>query len=134
MTFSEVVHKKLLPLYLSIGVSEEKFLDSTPYDLEPYLESYKLKQRQWDAQAWQYNMYTMCAVQTAVATVLVGKKSKAKYLDKPFLQDIQEEQEKGENLSEAEKKRQREKLLMTLQLMQANFELNHSNDDEGRQD
>lgn len=73
MTFSEVVHKKLLPLYLSIGVSEEKFWDSTPYDLEPYLESYKLKQRQWDAQAWQYNMYTMCAVQTAVATVLVGK-------------------------------------------------------------
>ena len=121
-------------MYLSIGVSEEKFWDSTPYDLEPYLESYKLKQRQWDAQAWQYNMYTMCAVQTAVATVLVGKKSKAKYLDKPFLQDIQEEQEKGENLSEAEKKRQREKLIMTLQLMQANFELNHSNDDEGRQD
>ncbi len=121
-------------MYLSIGVSEEKFWDSTPYDLEPYLESYKLKQRQWDVQAWQYNMYTMCAVQTAVATVLVGKKSKAKYLDKPFLQDIQEEQEKGENLSEAEKKRQREKLLMTLQLMQANFELNHSNDDEGRQD
>lgn len=96
LTFSEVVHKKLLPLYLSIGVSEEKFWDSTPYDLEPYLDAYKLKQRQWDAQAWQYNMYTMCAVQTAVATVLVGKKSKAKYLDKPFLQDIQEEQEKGE--------------------------------------
>lgn len=108
MTFSEVVHKKLLPLYLSIGVSEEKFWDSTPYDLEPYLDAYKLKQRQWDAQAWQYNMYTMCAVQTAVATVLVGKKTKAKYLDKPFLQDVQEEQEKGENLSEAEKKRQRE--------------------------
>ena len=121
-------------MYLSIGVSEEKFWDSTPYDLEPYFEAYKLKQRQWDAQAWQYNMYTMCAVQTAVATVLVGKKSKAKYLDKPFLQDIQEEQDKGENLSEVEKKRQREKFLMTLQLMQANFELNHSNDDEGRQD
>ena len=121
-------------MYLSIGVSEEKFWDSTPYDLEPYHDDYKLKQWHWVTLAWQYILYSMCAVQSAVATVLVGKISKAKYLDKPFLQDIQEEQEKGENLSEAEKKRQREKLLMTLQLMQANFELNHSNDDEGRQD
>ena len=42
--------------------------------------------------------------------------------------------ENEENLSETEKKRQRDRLLMTLQLMQANFELNHGNNDEGRQD
>ena len=120
---------------MSVGVSEEKFWDSTPYDLEPYMEAYKLKQKMADSQAWQFNMYTMCAVQTAVANVLVGKKSKAEYLKEPFSQTAEKQkQEDEENLSEAEKKRQRDKLLMTLQLMQANFELNHSNDDEGRQD
>lgn len=135
LTFPEVVYKKLLPLYLSIGVSEEKFMDSTPYDLEPYMEAYKLKQKMADSQAWQFNMYTMCAVQTAVANVLIGKKSKAEYLKEPFSQTAEKQkQEDEENLSETEKKRQRDRLLMTLQLMQANFELNHGNNDEGRQD
>lgn len=122
-------------MYLSIGVSEEKFWDSTPYDLEPYMKAYKLKRKVADVEAWQFNMYTMCAVQTAVANVLVGKKSKAKYLEEPFSQTSEKrKQEDSENLSESEKKKQRDRLLMTLQLMQANFELNHSNSDEGRQD
>ena len=108
-------------------------MDSTPYDLEPYMEAYNLKRKVSDAEAWQFNMYTMCAVQTAVANVLIGKKSKAEYLKEPFSQTA-EKQEDEENLSETEKKRQRDRLLMTLQLMQANFELNHGNNDEGRQD
>ncbi len=128
-----MVHKKLLPLYLLIGVSEEKFWDSTPYDLEPYMESYNLKRKISDAEAWQYNIYTMCAVQTAVANVLLGKKSKAEYIGEPFMQKEKYDSDNEECISEDEKKKQREKLLMTLQLMQANFELNHSND-EGRQD
>ena len=128
-----MVHTKLLPLYLSIGVSEEKFWDSTPYDLEPYMESYNLKRKISDAEAWQYNIYTMCAVQTAVANVLLGKKSKAEYIGEPFMQKEKCNSDNEEHISEDEKKKQREKLLMTLQLMQANFELNHSND-EGRQD
>lgn len=97
------------------------------------MEAYKLKRKQSDAEAWQSNMYTMCAVQTAVANVLLGKKTKVEYIKEPFLQNVKEETEE-QNLSEKEKKKQREKLLMTLQLMQANFELNHSNSEEGRQD
>mgnify|MGYP000852809987 CR=1 FL=1 len=120
-------------MYLSIGVSEEKFWDSTPYDLEPYMEAYNLKRKISDAEAWQYNMYTLCAVQTAVANVLLGKKSKARYIEEPFMQNAESNSEDEEHISEAEKKKQRERLLMSLQLMQANFELNHSND-EGRQD
>lgn len=120
-------------MYLSIGVSEEKFMDSTPYDLEPYMEAYNVKRKIADAEAWQFNMYTMCAVQTAVANVLLGKKSKAKYIEEPFMQNSENNSDDEEHLSEAEKKKQRERLLMSLQLMQANFELNHSND-EDRQD
>ena len=128
-----MIHKKLLPLYLSIGVSEEKFMDSTPYDLEPYMEAYNVKRKIADAEAWQFNMYTMCAVQTAVTNVLLGKKSKAKYIEEPFMQNSENNSDDEEHLSEAEKKKQRERLLMSFQLMHANFELNHSND-EDRQD
>ena len=105
-------------MYLSIGVPEEKFWDSTPYDLEPYLEAHKLRQEQSDIKSWQFNMYTMRAVQTAVANVLLGNKSKAKYFDKPFTEMVEKEKTQKE-LSE------KEKLLLTLQLWQANFELNH---------
>lgn len=111
-------------MYLSIGVPEEKFWDSTPYDLEPYLEAHKLRQEQSDIKSWQFNMYTMRAVQTAVANVLLGNKSKAKYFDKPFTEMVEKEKTQKE-LSEKEKKKEREKLLLTLQLWQANFELNH---------
>lgn len=97
------------------------------------MESYNLKRKISDAEAWQYNIYTMCAVQTAVANVLLGKKSKAEYLKEPFMQEEKCNSDNEEHISEDEKKKQCEKLLMTLQLMQANFELNHSND-EGRQD
>lgn len=122
-------------MYLSIGVSEDKFWESTPYDLEPYMKAYKITRKSNDAEAWQHNLYTMCAVHTAVANVLFGKKSKAEYVKEPFLQKAGAENPESESvLSESDKKKQRNQLLMALQLMQANFELNHSNDDEGRQD
>ena len=62
----------------------------------------------------------------------MGKKSKAEYLKKPLLESTEEEKRKQEGiLSEEEKKKQRNALLASLQLMQANFELNH---EKGRQD
>lgn len=62
----------------------------------------------------------------------MGKKSKAEYLKKPLLESAEEEKKKESGvLSEEEKKKQRNRLLASLQLMQANFELNH---EKGRQD
>ena len=78
-----------------LGVSEERVLDGTPKDLEPFLDSYKLKQKSRDEEMWRMNQYTMLAVSVAVSRSLYGKKSKAKYLDKPILQ-IEEEKEKEE--------------------------------------
>jgi len=39
LTFREAVYQEILPLYLSIGVSKEEFMDSTPAELKPYLEA-----------------------------------------------------------------------------------------------
>ena len=105
-------------MYLSIGVPEEKFWDSTPYDLEPYLEAHKLRQEQSDIKSWQFNMYTMCAVQTAVANVLLGKKSKAKYFDKPFIEMVKKEKIQKE-LSEKEKRKR--KTLIDIAIMASQF-------------
>ena len=82
--------------------------------------------------SWQAGIYETSATFTAVANALMGKKSKAEYLKKPLLESAEEERRKQEGiLSEEEKKKQRNALLASLQLMQANFELNH---EKGSQD
>lgn len=113
-----------MPLYLSIGVSEERILDGTPEDLKPFLEAYNLRRIEADEQAWIHNQYTMIAVSVAVSRILVGNKARGKYPDKPFLQE-QEEKAKEERITEEEAKKQRKNLLSMLQLMQINFENNH---------
>lgn len=107
-------------------------MDSTPVELKPYLEAEKICQKRKDAELWQAGIYETSATFTAVANALMGKKSKAEYLKKPLLESAEEEKRKQEGiLSEEEKKKQRNALLASLQLMQANFELNH---EKGRQD
>lgn len=115
----------VLPAYMAMGVSEEKFWDSTPEELKPYLKAYELKQKSKDGDMWQMGIYVMNAVQTAVQNSLFGRKSKAKYLKEPLSNKVEE---KKKTLTEQDKKNERDKLLMTLQLMQANFELNHDKD------
>ena len=95
-------------------------MDSTPAELKPYLEAEKIRQKRKDAELWQAGIYQTSATFTAVANALMGKKSKVEYIKKPLLESAEEE-----------KKKQREALLASLQLMQANFELNH---EKGRQD
>lgn len=55
---------------------------------------------------------------------LSKKGGKIDYPDKPFLEEMAEKR-KEEHLTENEKKNQREKLLMSLQLMQINFNKTH---------
>lgn len=76
---------------------------------------------------WQMGMYTLSAVGTAIANCF-SKKSNAKYIKEPFLQSKKLTENKGE-LTEEDKKKERDKLLMTLQLMQINFEMNHKKDE-----
>lgn len=110
---------------MAIGVSEEKFWDSTPHDLKPYVEAYKLQQKSKDAELWRMGLYAMSAVQTSLAMALNGKNSKAKYIDKPML--MNDNLDPNRELTEEEKKAEREKFLMTLQIMQENFERNKAN-------
>ena len=101
--------------------------------MEPFLEMYKLKQKAKDEELWRANQYTMIAVSVAVSRTLYGRKSKSKYLDKPILQ-MQEEKQKNDEkvLTEADKKHQRDQILMRLQLMQINFNSNKKKNEQDR--
>lgn len=100
-----------------MGVPEERILDGTPKDLEPYLESYRIGRKIEDEKMWMANIYTMNAVSAAVGKILIGKKCKASYVEKPLLQ-----LDENEILTREEQETERKKLLMNLQLMQINFE------------
>lgn len=76
LTFREAVYQEILPLYLSIGVSKEEFMDSTPTELKPYLEAEKIRQKRKDAEFWQAGIYETSATFTAVANALMGKNPK----------------------------------------------------------
>lgn len=76
-----------------------------------------------DEQAWMHGQYTLAAVMHGLSR-LSKKGGKVNYPDKPMLRE-QAEKRKEEHLTENEKKNQREKLLMSLKLMQINFNNTH---------
>ncbi len=77
---------------MSIGVSEEHFWESSPKDLEPYIESHNMRERLLDQHMWLMGIYINNAVGVAVSRALNGSKSRAKYLERPFSEepDIEE--------------------------------------------
>lgn len=85
------------------------------------MDAYKNRRRIADEQMWFMGMYVHNAVATAIANCL-SKKSNAKYMDKPILQEVDEQ---NKPLSEEELQRQRELFVAKLEVMKSNFELNH---------
>lgn len=105
-------------------------MESTPKELQVYIDAEKLSQRRRDAENWQMGMYNMSAVSVALGRALSGRKSKAKYMDKPLSEQIAEKKkEEDENLTEEQKAVERDKLMAALMTWQANFELRHSGGD-----
>lgn len=78
---------------------------------------------------WTQGQYTLYALMHAISR-LSPKGNKINYPDKPMLRE-QNEKRKQEHLTEKEKKNERGKLLMKLQLMQINFNNTHKNDQWG---
>ena len=117
-----------MPYFLSIGVSKEEFLDSTPKDLECYHDAEIIREKRADRERWHMGMYNLNAFSVALSMALTGKKSKAKYMDKPLLEESN--QIPDEELTEEQIKQERQKLLMALKVSQANFELNKGKVDE----
>lgn len=107
---------------LALGISEELFWTLNPKKLHPYLEAEKLMQEKRDAEMWRMGMYVYDAVRTAVGNVVNGRKSQAKYMDKPLLEQYKEAKQEVE-LTEDEKMRQVEALFMSLETLSTNSKL-----------
>ena len=78
-----------------LGISEERFWDSIPVELEPYREMDKMQQERLDYQMWQMGAYVTKAVSVAVDNVLNGKLDEVvdeiKYQLKPDSVDVVED-------------------------------------------
>ena len=77
-----------------LGVGEEKFWESIPVELEPYRKMDEMQQERLDYHMWMMGVYVTQAVGVGVNNAINGKKSKAKYLDKPFSMVEREERER----------------------------------------
>lgn len=107
-------------------MSKSEFMESTPKELNVYIEAERMLQKRRDAENWQMGMYNMSAFSVALGRAISGRKSKAKYIDKPLSDTIAEKKkEEDENLTEEQKAVERDKLMAALMTWQANFELKH---------
>lgn len=82
------------------GLSVDDIDWSCPADLEPYEKAYKLEQKEIDARLYSMGLYNKIAFEVVMSHVSAGfsgKKSKAKYLEKPLLDLLDFEKEKNGN-------------------------------------
>lgn len=79
-----------------------------------------------------YGSYGIVAQLCAIDRALNGRKAKSKFIDEPILSNVEKTNANGE-MTEAEKKRQRQLLVQTLMTMKANFDLNHKKKEDSEQ-
>lgn len=100
---------------------------SCPADLEPYAKAHNIELKEKDNMmyAW-YGEYALSACYVAIDRALHGKKSKAEYVKKTFMQMAEED---SQEMTEEKKKKMRELFVARLMAMSANFQLNKKSED-----
>ena len=104
-----------------MGVTYERFMDSCPKELEPYVKAHnnKITEEDYLQHLWWGN-YGLSALIVAIDRCFRGKKSKFEYIKEPILSKTFE----NDVLTEEEIQKQRELFVAKLQVMQTNYELN----------
>lgn len=100
---------------------------SCPAELEPYSKAYERQIKDHDFLSWMNGAYTARALNATVGNAFLKKGQKAfTYPEKPIMDDIESRPKVNENgeveLTEEEKKKWRERLLLGLMIKQSNFE------------
>jgi len=91
-----------MPYYLTLGVSKAEILDSSPFELKPYVRAYKMRRMQRDEDNFYLMHYMSSAVIYAIDHCLAGRKAKTEMVKEPFLSKLLE-QEKLESMTEEER-------------------------------
>jgi hypothetical protein len=77
-----------------------------------------------------FGTYGLSAVSVAVEHCLAGRKAKSKYIEKPVLPEMQKKNDMNRELTEDEKQAQLDKFVMSLKIMESNFNAEHENKTE----
>lgn len=83
-----------------MGVSWQEFWGMNPRIIKLLDKGHEEKIKEQDYIAWLFNQYTLSAVSVAVEHCLAGEKAKSKYIEKPFLQDIERTERKNKESQE----------------------------------
>lgn len=108
----------MLPFYLFIGVSEEKFWDSCPVDLKPYDMAFNLKRKQENQMLYLQGMYFADALNCTICNAYRGKgKKRAEYPTEPYqiVPLTEEEKEQKEDI-------ELQKLIMVFNGMETDYQ------------
>lgn len=103
-------------------MTKQEFMKSKPFELKSYAIAHKIKRKQKDYEDWMLGAYVMSAFEVVVANALSSfskNKSKAKYIEKPFLEQAEE---KEYVLTEEELQMQREAFVASLIVRKHNFD------------
>lgn len=99
---------------------------SCPAEVEPYEKLYELEEKKWDEHAWLQGRYMYDATLVAIDNAFGGKKSKARYVEKPFARLAKENSE----MSHEEKMKKVQQLFDKLDIMKTNYDLSHPKKEE----
>lgn len=103
------------------GLSVDDIKMSCPADMRVYVKAHESEIGDMDMYVWSaVGTYVYSAVGTAIDNVLHGKKSHAKYMDKPIL-----DTEQRKALVERDIQKQRELFVAKLETMKANWDMSH---------
>ena len=119
-----------MPFALAIGVPYDTFWHLTPNKLPSFYKAYELKRKLQDENMWIMGQYIMSALDSTVCnnSFWKGKNGKASsYLQKPLLSQIQSKKIANKELTEDEKQAQLDKFVMSLKIMESNFNAEHKN-------
>lgn len=101
---------------------------SCPADLQPYADAHREEFAEKDRIAWMNGMYMRAAIMSSIGNAFLDKGQKAnEYPEEPMMAEEKNTPKYDKNgdmiLTEEEKKKWRERLLLGLQVKQHNFEV-----------
>lgn len=127
-TYAEII-KEAFPFYLHIGMTYEQYFYGNPYLAVYYREAYKLKNDQMNEMMWWNGYYTYIAFATALSNMhFDGKKHKInEYMKEPLrIRPLTEEEQEAEN------EKVRNKVVAQLNMLKANWDVKHSEEQNVR--
>lgn len=116
-----------MPLYLAMGVSYERFMDSCPIELRPFELAHTNRTKMLDTEMFMMGRYVYEAAFCAVDNALRGAESQARYRTKSIMEEAEEEKKR------ADIERQNMLFINFMDSMKVNFELKKKRENGGEE-